>query len=235
MCLRVEKQTFKDFTFIVLVSFVFAGLANGQGSFSDSTLNVFSRHHLGLQVSSLLNPIVPSVQLQYLYRSSPKSALKMEAGYLFSPYFKDEARNGYRVELTYVRFTEQFRMWGITIGGRYALHNGNGVRTERFAGTLVDIVRRDNIEMRSRMGGIWYMMGGQFIHKDRWYNQIEFLLGLIVYQRTGLNVPPGERLFQGDSFWNFIQPNEFRARVLPSIRIYYSWGRRSPESPSTSF
>jgi len=194
----------------------------------------YSRHHLGIQLPALLNPVVPAAQFQYLYRTPSKTAIKFELGYLFSPLvLKDEMRRGFRAEFTYVRFEEEYRMWGITIGGRYALHNGNDVRTERFNSTLVNIVSRDNIDMRSRLGGVWYMMGGQFIHGDRWYSQLELLLGLIIYERRGLNVPAGERIFRGDSFWDFIQPNEFRARLLPSIRIYYSWGRRSKEVSNT--
>lgn len=191
----------------------------------------FSRHHVGIQLTSALNPVVPSIQFQYLFRNSYRKAWKLELGYLYSPYIKsNEQRQGIRAELSYIRFVEDYRMWGITIGGRFAKHTGNEVPTERFSNTLVNVVNRDGINMRSRLGGVWYMMGGQFIHGDRWYNQIEFLMGLVVYERRGLNVPPGEILFRGDSFLEFLQPNEFRLRVLPSIRIYYSWGLRSKES-----
>jgi hypothetical protein len=203
-----------------------------QGPTNDSLDIAFSRHHVGIQLTSLLNPVVPAVQFQYLLRTNSKQAWKIEAGYLFSPFLvKDETRRGFRAELSYIKFVEEYRMWGITMGGRYALHTGNNVDLERFGATLVNIVSRDGIEMRSRLGGVWYMMGGQFIHNERWYSQIEFLLGLVVFERIGLNVPAGERLFRGDSFQDFTQPNEFRARVLPSIRIYYSWGRRSAEKP----
>ncbi len=199
---------------------------------SDSFDISYSRHHVGLQLTSLLNPVVPAVQFQYLLRTSERTGWKIEAGYLFSPFLvKDETRSGIRAEFSYIKFTEKYRMWGITVGGRYALHIGNNVELEQFTSTLVNIVSRDGIEMKSRLGGVWYMMGGQFIHKGSWYSQIEFLLGLVVFERRGLNIPPGERLFRGDAFQDFIQPNEFRPRVLPSIRIYYSWGRRSSELP----
>jgi|SRR6056297_4080302 len=204
-----------------------------QSSSSVSLEDSFSRHHVGLQLTSLLNPVVPAAQIQYLLRTNERTGWKVEAGYLFSPFLvKDESRRGIRAELSYIKFTEKYRMWGITVGGRYALHTGNNVELERFTNTLVNIVTRDGIEMKSRLGGVWYMMGGQFIHGGAWYSQIEFLLGLVVFERRGLNIPPGERLFQGDAFQDFVQPNEFRPRVLPSIRIYYSWGRRSSELPA---
>jgi len=201
-------------------------------STADSLSFPFSRHHYGVQLTPLANVVAPAVQFQYLYRYSPKHAAKIELGGLYSPYFKgDQETRGIRAELSYISFSRDYRMWGITLGGRYALHSGDNVEIERFTGTLVDVVSRDNIEMRSRLGGIWYMMGGQFLKGERWYTQLELLLGLIVYERRGLNVPRGEIIYRGDSFIDFMQPNAFRPRVLPSIRVYYSWGRRSIERP----
>lgn len=199
----------------------------------DSLALPFSRHHYGVQLTPLANVVAPAAQFQYLYRHTPRHAAKIELGGLYSPYLKaDQTSRGIRAELSYISFTEDYRMWGITVGGRYTLHTGDKVETERFTGTVVDVVERDNIEMRSRLGGVWYMMGGQFLHGDRWYTQLEILLGLMVYERVGLNVPRGEIIYRGDSFFDFMQPNAFRTRVLPSIRMYYSWGRRSLERPA---
>ncbi len=193
--------------------------------------DTISKHHLGIQLSSILNPIAPAIQFQYIFHAKKRTAFKLEAGYLYSPYFKQtESRNGIRLEISYISVKENYRMWGVTAGGRYAIHRGNAVPVERFSSTTVNLVERDGIRMRSRLGGIWYMMGGQFLYDNQWYSQIEFLLGFIVYDRVGLNVPPGETLFRGDSFFDFLQPNTFRARILPSIRIYYSWGRKSKKT-----
>lgn len=190
--------------------------------------DTIDKHHLGIQLTPLLNPIAPALQFQYIFRPKKSTAFKLEAGYLYNPYFKQtESRNGIRLEFSYISIKENYRMWGVTAGGRYAFHRGNAVPLERFSNTTVNLVERDGIRMRSRLGGIWYMMGGQFLYDSQWYSQIEFMLGLIVYHRVGLNVPPGETLFRGDSFFDFLQPNAFRARVLPSIRIYYSWGRKT--------
>jgi hypothetical protein len=193
--------------------------------------DTINKHHLGLQLTPILNPIAPALQFQYIYRPKKPTAFKLEAGYLYDPIFKQtESRNGIRLEFSYISIKENYRIWGVTAGGRYALHRGNAVPLERFSNTTVNVVERDGIRMRSRLGGIWYMMGGQFLYDSHWYSQIEFMLGLIVYDRVGLNVPPGETLFRGDSFFDFLQPNAFRARVLPSIRIYYSWGRKNRKS-----